>query len=241
MMAFITPLAQISNPVRDFLIEILRKAMYHSNPNTRKLSVFGFCSILKQLRPNNSRRGSTGMNGTQLTISGYSLLSQSLMDNTRNNSRHFDILVFEIMGILRKCFNQTYEIKEMLYDSLVKAADGNLKLTPHIIQFLEMHFRAYFRTENTRVTINFSKIVVESEDGGEVKVYDHLGKLMKCIGHCILACEQGDLEFDTSSLEKFFDELVDGVHLIDSDVLAIVRVDGCLEDGGISHLYLMVV
>lgn len=222
MMAFITPLAQISTQIRDSLIEILRKAMYHNDLNTRKLSVFGFCSVLKQLRQNNSRRGSSGLIGTQLTISGYSLLSQSMQDTTRNSQRHFDILVLEIMGILRRSFNQTYEIKEILYDNLIKAADGNLKLTPYIIQFLELHFRAYFQSNDSRMAINFDKIVVEIDEGADVKVNDQLGKLMKCVGHCVLACQQGDMEFDTTSLQQFFNELINRLFLIDSDALKIV-------------------
>lgn len=224
MMAFITPLTQISNQIRDSLIDVLRKAMYHSDINTRKLSVFGFCNVLKQLRQNNARRGSSALNGSQLTISGYSLLSQSMNDPSRNSHHHFDIMVLEIMGILRKCLNQTHEIKEILYDSLAKAADANLKLTPHIIQFLELHFRSYFRIADSQITINFEKCVNETDEGFGVKINDQLGKLTKCLGHCVLVCEQGSLEYDASTLLSFFNDLINHVYLIDSDALGIVSV-----------------
>lgn len=214
MMAFITPLAQISTQIRDHLIDILRKAMYQRDLDTRKLSVFGFCSILKHLRLNNSRRGTAGMAGTQLTISGFSL-SQSYLDTSRNSQRHFDILALEIIGILRKCFNQTHEIKETLYDCLINAVDGNLNITPHIIQFLELHFRAYFQIDGAKITINVDKII----GANELQINDHLGKLIKCIGHCIILCDQGALDFDTAALKKFFHDLVHRIALNDLDAL----------------------
>lgn len=218
-MAFITPLAQISNRLRDYLIDILRKAMYQGDLNTRKLSVFGFCQILKQLRQNNSRRASAGIGGSQLTISGYSLLSQSILDTSRNTPRHFDILALEIMGILRKCFNQNCELKEILYESLTTAVDANLNLSPHIIQFLELQFRSYFQIDDTRISINFDKIVGESVEGSvDVQIHDQLGKLIKCMGHCIIVCDQGGLEFDTSSLRDLFKMLLNRTESIKNEL-----------------------
>lgn len=209
MMAFITPLIQLSHRLRDYLIDILRKAIYQGDLNTRKLSTFGFCQILRQLRHNNSRRVSAGLGVTQLTISGYSLISQSILDHSRPAQRHFDILAFEIMGILRKCFNETCELKEVLYESLTAAVDGNLSLTPHIIQLLELKFRTYFQIDDARFVIKFDKIVGECAEGSiEIQVNEHLGKLIKCMGHCITVCDQGGLEFDTSSLRRFFNVLI---------------------------------
>ena len=69
------------------------------------MGVFGFCSLLKQLKNNNSRRsimGSGGGNYTQLTISGMSLLSQAVYGSQNNPNVHFDMLTLEIMGMLRK-------------------------------------------------------------------------------------------------------------------------------------------
>lgn len=222
MMAFITPLIQISHRLRDYLIDILRKAMYQGDLSTRQLSVFGFCQILKQLRHNNSRRISAGLGGSQLTISGYSLTSQSILDHTRPAQRHFDILAFEIMGMLRKSFNETYELKEVLYENLTSAVDGNLNLTPHIIQLLELKCRTYFQVNDTQFVINFDKIISECSEGStEVQVNESLGKLIKCVGHCITVCDQGGLEFDTSSLRSFFKVLINRIHVA-KDSLEIV-------------------
>lgn len=219
MMAFITPLIQISHRLRDFLIDVLRKAMYQGDLNTRKLSTYGFCQILKQLRHNNSRRVSAGLGVTQLTISGYSLTSQSILDHSRPAQRHFDILAFEIMGILRKCFNETYELKEVLYESLTTAVDSNLNLTPHIIQLLELKFRTYFQVSDARFQIKFDKIVGECADGSiEIQVKEQLGKLIKCVGHCIAVCDQGGLEFDTSSLRRFFNVLINRIDSAKDDL-----------------------
>lgn len=98
------------------------------------MGVYGFCLVLKHLRDNNSRRGGAivgsssnqhraltgsgrfGMTFSQHSLSGYSLMSQTILDTEHNPQRHFDMLALEIIGMLRKCFNQTYEVKEVLYE-----------------------------------------------------------------------------------------------------------------------------
>lgn len=224
IMTFLAPMAQLSTQIRDYLIDILRKSMYQADVNTRKMAVFGFCTILKQLRQNNSRRGPANLGGTQLTISGFSLASQSLLNNSKDSKRHFDTLALEIMGILRKCFNQTCEIKEMLYECLSTAVDGNPNLTPHIIQFLELHLRSYFKIDEAKLTINFDRIICEKETDGvtELLVYDQLGQLVKCVGHCIIKCDQAGLEFDTASLRTFFNTLINRIDSIELSTLNIV-------------------
>lgn len=105
IMTFIFPLIRISHTIRDSFIEVLRKAMYHSEINTRMMGVFGFCALLKQLKNNNSRRsvlGGSAGNLTQLSISGMSLLSQSTLGRADNPDVHFDMLTLEILGILRR-------------------------------------------------------------------------------------------------------------------------------------------
>lgn len=83
---------------------------------TRQMGVYGFCSVLKHLRDNSSRRNTSSITFSQPNISGYSLMSQSILNTEDNPQRHFDMLALEIIGVLRKCLNQSSEIKIVLYE-----------------------------------------------------------------------------------------------------------------------------
>lgn len=224
MMTFIVPLLKISNTIRDYFIETLRKAMYQSDLSTRQAAVHGFCVILKELRSNSTFRGTTGLNGSQFNISGYSLMSQQHMSNTNNPYRHFDMCVLEIIGILRKCFNQTYEIKKMLYDGLTNAVELNSKLTPHILLFLESYFRDYICIMNNQVRIKFDKCIAEKCIDGipTVQIWDHFGKLLQLIGRCIIKCDEHSLDFETDDLKELFEQLIERIDTITLEQLGLV-------------------
>lgn len=133
MMTFIVPLTKTNAQIRDYFIDMLRRAMYQSNMSTRQMAVYGFCLMLKQLRAGSAWRASGRGGSTQLSISGYSVMSQQLIGSGNNPNVAFDMCVLEIIGILRKCFNQTFEIKEILYDGLSNAIQQNSKLINHIL------------------------------------------------------------------------------------------------------------
>lgn len=199
--------------------------MYQSDLFTRQMGVYGFCLILKQLRNNSSCRGSaSGLGSTQLSISGFSVMSQQIVDTANNPQRYFDMSVLEIIGILRKCFNQTFEIKEMLYDGLTNAIDVNPKLIPHILQFLDCHFRNYFHVTDTQVTIKFEKCVVEKSKDGivTIQIWDHVGKLLQLVAFCIVKCEQSNLEFETKDLKEFFQNVIKRIDMVSIEQLGLV-------------------
>lgn len=223
MMTFINPLAKVSNPIRDYLIDILKKAMYQSELSTRQLGVYGFCMILKQLRNSNARRTAVGAYGTQPSISGYSVFSQQMFGTMNNGQRHFDHLVLEIIGILRKCFNQTHEIKEILYEGLLQSMELNPNLTPHVLQFLDWHFRNYFDVSNG-ITIKFDKCIREQIVDGvnTVQIYDHIGKLLQFICQSIQICDRNAIEYDTGDLKEFMGTLIVRIDLITVDRLGLV-------------------
>lgn len=224
MMTFIVPLLKISNVVRDYFIETLRKAMYQSDLSTRQAAVHGFCGILRELRNNNSCRGTVGLGGSQFNISGYSLMSQQHISSANNPYRHFDMCVLEIVGILRKCFNQTYEIKKMLYDGLTNAVEFNPKLTPHVLLFLESHFRDYICIVDHQLRIKFDKCITEKCIDGipTVQIWDHFGKLLQLIGRCIIKCDEHSLDFETEDMKELFDSLIGRIDTITVEQLGLV-------------------
>ncbi|XP_053673682.1 Fanconi anemia group I protein [Anopheles nili] len=222
--AFIFPLLRISHSIRDRYIEVLRKAMYHGETSTRLMGVFGFCSLLKQLKNNNSRRsvmGSAGGNYTQLSISGMSLLSQAAYGSPNNPNIHFDMLTLEIMGILRKCFTQTVEVREMLYEALRRAAEFNTQLLPHVLQFIDWHFESFFgENPEESFRIEFDKSVrykgeydedEPSDEQRPIVVYDNVGRLTAFMVHCVVLCDQHHVPHDTNAVKKSLQLIVERI------------------------------
>lgn len=215
MMSFIIPLCKSSQKIRDLFIEILRKAMNGRDSATRQMGVYGFCLVLKHLRDNNSRRATTtaatqhplmplsgtgrfGLVFSQQSISGYSLMSQTILDNDQNPQRFFDMLALEIIGILRKCFNQTYEVKQVLYEGLARAIDFNPKLSPHIIQFLESHLQKYVVVENEAFDVRIGDVVRDLN--GTLSVWDHVGHLVQLMAHCVVVCKDRGVAYDSRAM-----------------------------------------
>lgn len=185
---------------------MLRQAMYQSNTSTRQMAVHGFTLILKQLRNNSTLRSSARSGSTQLSISGFSMMSQQMLLNENNPNMTFDMCVLEIIGILRKCFNQTYEVKEILYDGLIGAIQQNPKLIPRVLQFCEWHFRSCFTAMNDTIKINSNKMIVD-DNLTENTVNDHIGKLAFLVAQCLILTEQHGLEYE-SDLKNYLEELV---------------------------------
>uniref|UniRef100_A0A182TNZ2 Fanconi anemia group I protein n=1 Tax=Anopheles melas TaxID=34690 RepID=A0A182TNZ2_9DIPT len=230
-MAFIFPLLRISHTIRDRYIEVLRKAMYNGETSTRIMGVFGFCSLLKQLKNNNARRsimGSGGGNYTQLTISGMSLLSQAVYGSQNNPNVHFDMLTLEIMGMLRKCFTQTLEVRQMLYEALGRAVEFNTQLLPHVLQFIDWHFESFFG-ENPKESfrIDFDKCVRYKGEMGEdyysadeqrpIVVYDNVGRLTAFMVHCVVLCDQHDVQHDTGAVRSTLQLVVERIDNLSPD------------------------
>lgn len=225
MMTFIVPLTKSNSQIREYFIEMLRRAMYQSNLSTRQMAVYGFCLILKQLRNNSTWRASARAGSTQLSISGFSVMSQQMLSGSNPNAA-FDVCVLEIIGILRKCFNQTNEIKEVLYDGLSNAVQQNPKLISHVLQFLDWHVRSYFNEVADTISINFDKAIVEINQGDTttIQTNDHIGKLLQFNTQCFILLDQHQIEFEIQDLKDFFENLLEKIHTINLDEIGLVSV-----------------
>ncbi|XP_055838956.1 Fanconi anemia group I protein [Episyrphus balteatus] len=221
MMTFILPILKISPAIRDSFIEILRKAINSSDAKTCRMGVYGFCMVLKQLNNSNSQRTSMNASGicTQQSISGFSLMSQATLGNRNNPQRHFDMLTLEIIGLLRNCFNQKIEIKYTLYENLQRAVELNPKLIPHVLQFIDGHFRSFFDTktddeEKFVININFSKLLHSvGDNGNEIEVKDNLGKLTHFVAHCLKAYDRFEHAYDTTKMCKILNTISEQIRI----------------------------
>uniref|UniRef100_A0A1A9WN60 Fanconi anemia group I protein n=1 Tax=Glossina brevipalpis TaxID=37001 RepID=A0A1A9WN60_9MUSC len=221
MMSFILPLLKISPTVRDSLIEVLKKAFMSSDVKIRRMAVYGFCMILKQLNNSNAHRTQMNVSSicTQQNISGYDLLSQmtSMTVNHNHPQRHFDMLTLDILGVLRNCFQQSVDVKVTLYENLLRAVELNNKLAPHVLQFIDWHFRSYFELTleeslSNQFKVKFEKIT-KATDNQETKinVYDNLGLLLVFITHCLVIFENFEHEYNVREMRRLIDTSIEKI------------------------------
>ncbi|KAI8035735.1 hypothetical protein M5D96_011485 [Drosophila gunungcola] len=214
MMNFILPLLKISNRVRDALIDVLCKAMSSSGIQKRRMAIYGFCMILKQLNNSNAVRQSSSATSfcTQHSISGYSIMTQNTLGSRSNPQRNFDMLTLEIIGMLRNCLQQQFEIRCTLYENLQRAVELNAKLVPHVLQVIDWHFRSFFETPSaedagddldTVFRIRYDQLVSSSDDQHMVlQLKDNLGRLIQFVANCLVIFERAPSGYDTREMNR---------------------------------------
>uniref|UniRef100_A0A0A1WLN6 Fanconi anemia group I protein homolog n=1 Tax=Zeugodacus cucurbitae TaxID=28588 RepID=A0A0A1WLN6_ZEUCU len=219
MMSFILPILKISAVVRDAFIEVLRKAINSSMQHIRIVAVYGFCMILKQLNNSNSQRSQLNASSfcTQYSISTFSLMSQVTIDNRQYPFRHFDMLTLEIMDLLRSCFANNIVMKSVLYKNLQRAVELNPKLVPHVLQFIDWHFRSFFRAPiatdvDEDYCVLFDKAVRTSPmNTYELQIHDNLGLLVQFVSHCLSKYDGFESGYDVREIKRLLCLAVDKV------------------------------
>lgn len=138
--------------LRDLMIEIMTKAMYSRNVEIRKMAIYSFCIMLRKFTKPTARSSVSGSGGGNSStqsrfshnISMFSLTQSQIAisaNSSRNNIRQVEIIMLEILGLLRKCFSENNEIKVMLYESLLNSIQANSFIISNVFEFLDSHFR----------------------------------------------------------------------------------------------------
>lgn len=173
--------------LRDYMIEIMKAAMYQKNVQVRKMAVFSFCVMLRKFtKPPRLSATHHSLNESRFAhnISFFSLTqSQIPINNINSNVRQVEIMMLEILGMLRKCFSDTCEMRTMLYDSLLNTIAANTFVVSSVLEFIEGHFREYFDCEGDDV-INFDRALKIANN--QVIAIDDLGCLLKFIINCVM-------------------------------------------------------
>ena len=111
-----------------------------------------------------------------------------------------------------------------IFFSLTKAAMINPKVIPHIMDFIEYHFRDYFDNENNALNFNINFESVVKQHNGHFVIMDDLGQLLMFIVKSVALCEQLKLTFDLEVYDRILKKLLnelDSITLEDLEVFEI--------------------
>lgn len=131
------------------------------------------------------------------------------------------MLALEILGMLKKCFNQTSAVKVTLYEGLARAIEFNPKLIPHLLPFFTHHFVQYFDISDLGFGIKFEKIVRERSEN-VFDIWDNLGHLVFLMSQIVVLARSNGLECETESTVKMLDNLVNKIDVLTVEQLGLV-------------------
>lgn len=213
--------------LRDIMIDVMKTAMYQKNIEVRKMAVFSFCVMLRKTKPSRSSFNSTQQHQQHHNepryshnISFFSLTqSQIAINNVNSNMRQVEIMMLEVLGMLRKCFSETREIRVMLYESLLSSIMANTFIASNVLEFIEGHFRDYFDLDDEdEMIINFEKaykIASPNSKNETIIIMDDLGCLLKFIINCVIIIaspssnqRQENINCDLNLYKKVINKLI---------------------------------
>lgn len=209
----LAPLLKISAPLKDTLMLVLRKALFHRDVEARKVAVCGYLTILKKI----NFIGKISLSQSQTSVS--SRASSSSMISTQVKADVYvsagnptsKTMCLEIMGLLKRALMQQSEVRQLLYEGLYDVILQNQSLKDIVLELLLGQFEKYYNDNESEIPFHFN--VCFQEQKGTLIIKEPLAHLITSI-FLILAegsNEQIDEDYDQSAqkmLENFTDKLL---------------------------------
>ncbi|XP_046850469.1 Fanconi anemia group I protein-like isoform X2 [Xenia sp. Carnegie-2017] len=145
----ILPLMKISITLRDSLMLVLRKSMFSRSLEARKIAVYGFLIVLKHFKVSGGNITSSQSISHSSQCSSHSLSQIQVDVHSTNNGLNSgnEALCLEIIGGLRRCFNQQADVRVLLYEGLCDVLDLNSHLRQSALEIICAHFLKYYEEE----------------------------------------------------------------------------------------------
>ncbi|KAF0913605.1 hypothetical protein E2562_023716 [Oryza meyeriana var. granulata] len=173
----ILPLTKFSHDLKDYVILVVRKAMFKPEDAVRVAATNAIVELI--IMENKHRKNDA--NPFQD--------SSSQPSSSQQPETHLEIgggLFQELSGLLRRCFSQQARVKEALYNGLVQIVTSDPVIAENVLDFLWPHFLNYY-TEHAECPLKFdSCFKIES---AKVCILEPIDCLLSCIS-CILQVQQ---------------------------------------------------
>ncbi|CAL9779125.1 unnamed protein product [Musa acuminata subsp. burmannicoides] len=176
------PLIRFSHDLQDYIILVVRKAMFKREETARVAATDAVINII-------SMENSSKKNGLKSFEESSSQASCSQQGDIP--SRVEGCLFQELSGLLRRCLSQQARVKEILYEGLVKLVMLEPTITSSIFDVLWPHFlRVYLEDKDFPLQLD-ACFKLES---GKVCVVEPLDHLLSCVSWLLLLQSHGKSE-----------------------------------------------
>ncbi|KAG8177343.1 hypothetical protein JTE90_020983 [Oedothorax gibbosus] len=205
----LAPVMKISMPLKDTLMLVLRKALFHRDIEARKVAVSGYLMVLKKL----NFIGRVTLSQSQTSLSSQASSASMISTQVRADvyvsvgNPSSKTMCLEIMGLLKRVLMQQGVVRQLLYEGLYDAVFQNKSLRDIVLELLLGQFEKYYDSnEDCDVPLNFNLCLQEQKEG--VALDEPLAHLITTI-HLILQ-ETGEAAVDDEdydlSAQKMLEE-----------------------------------
>ncbi|CAA7058843.1 unnamed protein product [Microthlaspi erraticum] len=174
LVSAVIPLIKFSRDLQDYTILVIRKAMFRREDSVRVAATKVITDLI--LAEKKAKRDSSFT--FQESLSQASSSQQTEMSCiVRGN------LFTELNGLLQRCLYQQANVKEVVYDGLVKLVLIDPSSGGHVLDFLMPHFLRFLKQDTDFQLEITSCIKVE---GGKFIIEEPLDRLLLCISWILL-------------------------------------------------------
>lgn len=162
----LAPLLKISAPLKDTLMLVLRKALFHKDIEARKVAVCGYLTLLKKL----NFFGKVSLSQSQTSVGSYpsssSMISSQVkadvyVSGSSNTSKN---MCLEIMGLLRRALMQQSEVKQLLYEGLYDVVLHNPSFKDIVLELLLSQYEIYYNPDESEIPLRFGLCFQEQKN-----------------------------------------------------------------------------
>ncbi|XP_028390855.1 Fanconi anemia group I protein-like isoform X2 [Dendronephthya gigantea] len=210
----VLPLMKISITLRDSLMLVLRKAMFSRNLEARKIAVSGFLLVLKhfKVRASNITSSQSLSQSSQSSAHSSSQIQVDVHNTSSGGNTGNEALCLEILGGLRRCFNQQADVRILLYEGLCDVLNLNSELQQSAMEIVHKQFLKYYEhDEEILPPLKLDPCLTAA--GDQVFLAEPLGHLLSLLQQSLVrnlnSSEQDDpMDTDeTEDLNRFTEKL----------------------------------
>jgi hypothetical protein len=181
------PLCRARKDISDFVIVLLRKAMFSRELGSRLLAARGFLFIITEELSSASNGGASGSGaggaGPSASQAAGAAPALSQMDSLAGGPGGATLL-HELMGFLRRCLAQQPEVRSVVYDGLPAVIAADPAAADAVAELLLPHVASFYEHDESMAPLKL-ELCARSSPEGEVRVIEPLHRLLACV-RCVI-------------------------------------------------------
>ncbi|KAF8721089.1 hypothetical protein HU200_023505 [Digitaria exilis] len=178
LISWILPLTKFSHDLKDYIILVLRKAMFKREDMVRIAATNAIVElIIADIRKSEANP--------------FEDSSSSQPSSSQQPETHLEFgrgLFQELSGLLRRCLSQETNVKEVLYEGLVRIVTSDPAIAEDVLDFLWPHFLNYY-TEDAECPLQID--LCFKMENAKLCILEPLDCLLSCISR-ILRIQQNN-------------------------------------------------
>ncbi|KAL4531553.1 hypothetical protein Ndes2437A_g08876 [Nannochloris sp. 'desiccata'] len=180
------PLCRARKDISDFVIVLLRKAMFSRELGSRLLAARGFLFIItEELSTSGEDSGGgscaagAGHSASQAAAAAGAAPALSQMDSLAGGPGGATLL-HELMGFLRRCLAQQPEVRSVVYEGLPAVIAADPAAAEAVAELLLPHVASFCENDSIMAPLKLEACARSSPEG-DVRMIEPLHQLLACV------------------------------------------------------------